>query len=614
MHARRKLPYQFHYIPDGNFINAFALPGGHVFIGAGLIARMKSEDELADVLGHEIEHIDHYHCAERLQTEAVLRHIPLGGLAAMPVAVFQAGYSKDQELEADREGVRLAAQAGYSAQGAIQAFRMFERLDPERRPAPGTPVEELSRVAAEVLTGYFQTHPATAERIEQIQRLIASNPALAAAPERALAVRYIFLGRRSQAAIQAGKFIRALALARSSLRLAPDFGPALAAECEAQFALGQPAARSSFQALLQRGRLAAGAVESWIDAGAPELFHRHQYARLAAEEEARLAANPARPESLKLEAWAQAALGNASGAAAAVKRLQQTGAGEAAKAELSSAAQAADAYRARDFTGAAASAAVALLIAPADAGALSTAGRAKFALADFAQAAGLFEKLLNLHLQAAGPRELQDLADALANVNPATAAAEFGRALPPAKAKLANGSGLPQSAIAVERSGLQMLAAGRQQPPALAAGGAWPAAALTRLGWWYFRAGRYRQAETILRASLNYDSGNAELQNMLEWVALAQGKAKPEDFQKIPATVGDVMNTPSAGLTLAEWERRQTRAAIEDWAAVRRESPQWLNAAWRQALYPAAIAAAAGEMEAAYQREQAKKRMEKRSG
>ena len=112
--AHRKLPYKFHYIPGSYFINAFALPGGHVFVGGGLLELMDSEDELAAVIGHEIEHIDHYHCAERVQRELALRQLSaLGDLIALPIEVFEAGYSKDQELEADREGTRLAVQAGY---------------------------------------------------------------------------------------------------------------------------------------------------------------------------------------------------------------------------------------------------------------------------------------------------------------------------------------------------------------------------------------------------------------------------------------------------------------------------------------------------------------------
>src|SRR6266478_5626460 len=113
--AHRRLPYKLHYLPSPYLINAFALPGGHVYVGGGLLSLMDSEDELAAVIGHEIEHIDHYHCADRAQQEQALRKIPLGGLVALPIEVFEAGYSKDQELEADREGTHLAAQAGYSA-------------------------------------------------------------------------------------------------------------------------------------------------------------------------------------------------------------------------------------------------------------------------------------------------------------------------------------------------------------------------------------------------------------------------------------------------------------------------------------------------------------------
>src|SRR5438876_5856642 len=79
-HAHRRLPYRFHYVPERYFINAFAVPGGHVYVGEGLLALMDSEDELAAVIGHEIEHIDHYHCAERVQQEQALRKIPLGEL------------------------------------------------------------------------------------------------------------------------------------------------------------------------------------------------------------------------------------------------------------------------------------------------------------------------------------------------------------------------------------------------------------------------------------------------------------------------------------------------------------------------------------------------------
>ena len=116
-HAHRHLPYRFHLITNRSVINAFSLPGGHVFVGEGLLDLMNSEDELAFILGHELEHIDHYHCAERVQIEARFRKLKLGAvgeLVQIPLEVWEAGYSKDEELEADREGLRLAVLGGYS--------------------------------------------------------------------------------------------------------------------------------------------------------------------------------------------------------------------------------------------------------------------------------------------------------------------------------------------------------------------------------------------------------------------------------------------------------------------------------------------------------------------
>ena len=70
LRAHRHLPYTFTVLPDHNLINAFSLPGGPVYIGEGMLDLITSEDELANILAHEIEHIDHYHCVERVQVEA----------------------------------------------------------------------------------------------------------------------------------------------------------------------------------------------------------------------------------------------------------------------------------------------------------------------------------------------------------------------------------------------------------------------------------------------------------------------------------------------------------------------------------------------------------------
>jgi len=174
--AHRPLDYRFHYLPNPGFVNAFAIPGGHVYIGQGLLALMDTEDQLAGVLGHEIAHIDRYHCNERVQTEAQMRKLQLGIVGAVlqiPVVVFQAGYSKNQELEADSVGLDLAVSANYSPQGMI---RLFEKLQALSRPSQGradTPQEEAARVVFQTAGGYFRSHPYPVERVAEMRRIIA---------------------------------------------------------------------------------------------------------------------------------------------------------------------------------------------------------------------------------------------------------------------------------------------------------------------------------------------------------------------------------------------------------------------------------------------------------
>lgn len=174
-HATRKLPYRFHYVPQSSFVNAFALPGGHVFVGEGLLKLMKSEDALAAVLGHEVEHIDLRHCAERVQTEGHLRDMgTLGDLVSLPVGVFTAGYSKGQELEADRYGTALTVASNYSPAGILQLLDEFKRLESNGAKATGaiSPVDEAAQVSVQTIEDYFLSHPRAAERKQQIEALI----------------------------------------------------------------------------------------------------------------------------------------------------------------------------------------------------------------------------------------------------------------------------------------------------------------------------------------------------------------------------------------------------------------------------------------------------------
>jgi predicted Zn-dependent protease len=178
LHAHRHLPYTFTVLPDHNMINALSLPGGPVYIGEGMLDLMMTEDELASVLAHEIEHIDHYHCVERLQLETKLKNLNLdvlGELLQVPLDFWEAGYHKDEEFEADREGMLLAVQSGYSPYGAVDTFERFAKLCDEYVIHAQSPDQELSELAIQSLNGYFRSHPLPSERLAQARGLIAEK-------------------------------------------------------------------------------------------------------------------------------------------------------------------------------------------------------------------------------------------------------------------------------------------------------------------------------------------------------------------------------------------------------------------------------------------------------
>lgn len=237
-HAHRKLPYKFHYLPDDYLVNAFALPGGHVFIGKGLLSLMDTEDELANVLGHEVEHVELGHCAERAQIEARLKRLPMViNVAGLPIELFQAGYSKEQELQADREGAKLAVATGYSAQGAISMFQRFQKLEAEwrryearRRQQPSVvelPADIVNQVVLQTLEGYFRSHPPEQERIAQIERLIVTEHWSKEQKQQALQVAYLLLTDEAAALLDRDEMDKALAKVKAALAMKSDYVPAI---------------------------------------------------------------------------------------------------------------------------------------------------------------------------------------------------------------------------------------------------------------------------------------------------------------------------------------------------------------------------------------------------
>lgn len=164
-HARRTdVRYQFHVI-DAPVENAFALPGGQVFVYTGLLAKMRSEAELAGVLGHEIAHVDLRHCIERHQYRMKL---PGGELLKIAQDFMQIGYAQYQEMEADKAGMRMALAAGYDPQGTLDLFARVFRSRLGNDYPPATPLEELARLTESMLTDYFRSHPPSPERMRRL--------------------------------------------------------------------------------------------------------------------------------------------------------------------------------------------------------------------------------------------------------------------------------------------------------------------------------------------------------------------------------------------------------------------------------------------------------------
>lgn len=135
---RSQYQYEFHLLRDDRTVNAFALPGGQVFITAALYGRLENEDQLAGVLGHEIGHVIHRHGAERMAKSGFIQGLIQsvligsggdGSIAQIANVVGQYSsmkYGREQELESDDFGVRLMVEAGYDPNNLIGVMDILE--------------------------------------------------------------------------------------------------------------------------------------------------------------------------------------------------------------------------------------------------------------------------------------------------------------------------------------------------------------------------------------------------------------------------------------------------------------------------------------------------------
>ena len=137
--------------------NAYALPGGFVFITEPLLDLCAQDrDELAFLLGHEMGHVIRGHAKSQLTARTFLNAVTarLSGAGLMLRQLLNKGYSRELELEADREGARLAAAAGFDPRAAARALH------------------RLARVSGgdAGLMEYFSSHPPLAERVQKLER------------------------------------------------------------------------------------------------------------------------------------------------------------------------------------------------------------------------------------------------------------------------------------------------------------------------------------------------------------------------------------------------------------------------------------------------------------
>jgi len=226
-HVQRKaIPYHFYVQDDRNLVNAFALPGGHIVVGRGLLELIESEDELAAVLGHEITHVDNRHAIGSLQYELASRKIGLGEayqIGRPAVEVFEAGYTKDQELEADRVGLGLAVAAGYSPAGAVALLRRFQQLEPADTQRAASPIEEFAEVPFSALAEYFRSHPPASERRAALEGEISARGWDSSRPLRPLGIRMIFLSDAGERLNRAGNFQTSIERFKEALTLDPTY-------------------------------------------------------------------------------------------------------------------------------------------------------------------------------------------------------------------------------------------------------------------------------------------------------------------------------------------------------------------------------------------------------
>ncbi|HKJ93448.1 MAG TPA: M48 family metallopeptidase [Longimicrobiales bacterium] len=155
----------FHFgVLDTDDVNAFAAPGGFIFVTRGALKMMDSEAELAGVLAHEVGHVDQKHVLNGIRRSSVLKEVKdqtqisgalLDKISAFGTSMLFTGLSREDEMQADSLGVMYAAATGYRADGLVQFLKRLEARE----------TADAANVKASM-----DTHPPTQERIDALER------------------------------------------------------------------------------------------------------------------------------------------------------------------------------------------------------------------------------------------------------------------------------------------------------------------------------------------------------------------------------------------------------------------------------------------------------------
>lgn len=173
LHSDSKIPFTIKVV-DSNDVNAFALPGGNLYVNRGLIEAAENEAELAGVMAHEVAHVAARHGMEQVSKGTLVNYasIPLiflggwGGyivqqVAGLAVPLTFLKFSRGAEKEADRLGAQYMWASGYDPNALIT---FFEKLQEKNKKKPGT------------IAKAFSTHPLTEDRIKEVRKLLERFP------------------------------------------------------------------------------------------------------------------------------------------------------------------------------------------------------------------------------------------------------------------------------------------------------------------------------------------------------------------------------------------------------------------------------------------------------